>query len=449
MTTAPARVETSTARQALAAAFDATDRSHEPEWLAEARRAGRDHFADRGFPTRKDEDWKYTDLRALEKDAITVATAAPQTIPDAIVGVRLDGATVVTMSNGHVTSVYEETVAGLTVHRLADALENPVLRDAIAHADRPDRHEHALTALNTAHFTDAIVLEIAEGATIEAPIQLIHVASGGDHTDGGRAASFPRVIISAGAGSRATIVESWIGATKDERAFTCAVIDAFVAAGARLDHVVLEDESRHTVHVGVRRADVARDATYSSNVVSFGGEKARNELYVKLAETGAHCDMLGLYDLDGGQHVDNHTVIDHAVGHTTSRELYKGVLDDKSTGVFFGRILVREDAQQISADQTNNNLLLSDEALVNSTPQLEIYADDVQCRHGSTIGQIEGEALYYLRSRGIPLDAARELLTFAFANEILDAIPVRQIRERLALRLTAVPDVSPFPSERS
>src|SRR5690606_39054923 len=183
-----------------------------------------------------------------------------------------------------------------------------------------------------------------------------------------------------------------------------------------------------------------RDATYASNVLTFGGHRVRNGLYVTLAASGAHAELLGLYDLAREQHADNHTVIEHAVAHTTSRELYKGVLDGRSRGTFFGRIVVLPDAQQISSDQQNNNLLLSDEALANSTPQLEIHADDVRCRHGSTIGQIEGDALFYLRTRGIPLAVARELLTYAFANEIVDALPVRDLRERLSHRLTAVPD---------
>ena len=431
MTTAPPKVEESIARRTFAAAFDAADRSNDPAWLTDLRRTCLDRFQATGFPTRKDEDWKYTDLRALEREEFVRSdVAAAESAAD-----RLDGAFVVTMSDGRVAAVDDGAPAGLTVRTSNDALSSEALRRT---ATREGRAKHALTDLNAALFDDALVLEVADGATIDAPIQIVHRTTGAAGER--RSAAFPRIVIEVGANARATVVETWVG--DDARSFTCAVIDVTVGAGSRLDHVAFGDDGAATVHVGVRRAVVGRDATYASNVVTFGGAKVRNGLYVTLAETGAHCDMLGLYDLDGEQHVDNHTMLDHAVPHTTSRELYKGVLDGKSVGVFFGRILVREDAQQISSDQTNNNLLLSDAALANSTPQLEIYADDVQCRHGSTVGQLEGNELYYLRTRGIPEAVARELLTFAFANEIIDALPVAQLRDRLAHRLTTVPGLT-------
>lgn len=437
MTTAPAKVESSAARAAIRRSFQAKDRSGEPAWLATARTDAMARFDERGFPTRKDEDWRSTDLRTLEQrafvpaapdDARARATAAPH---------RLADAAVILLSNGTVVGV-DALPPGVTARRLSE----------VTGADQPlcaaitatDRVTHALTDLNLALFDDALVLEIAEGAALTRPLQLLHVAS---TSGGGDAhAAFPRVVIVAGAKSRATVVETWVGtdaADDTGETFVDAVIDVRVDAEARLDHVVLGDETSRALHVGVHRVSVARDATYASNILTFGGGRVRNGLYVRLAERGAHADLLGLYDLEGEQHADNHTVIDHAVAHTTSRELYKGVLDGKSRGTFFGRIIVRPDAQQISSDQRNNNLLLSDEALANSTPQLEIYADDVQCRHGSTVGQIEGNELFYLRSRGISLATARELLTYAFANEILDELPVDELRERLSLRLTTLP----------
>ncbi|MFG0318679.1 MAG: Fe-S cluster assembly protein SufD, partial [Planctomycetota bacterium JB042] len=390
-------------------------------------------------PTRKDEDWKSTDLRALEQRAFVVAAADADRAVAAAAPHRLAEAAVITVSNGLVVAA-DPLPDGVRLRGLAEATPDGEAGAFARSVSASGRGHHALTDLNTALHPDALLLDVAPGAEVERPVQIVHVASAaGDAPH----AAFPRIVVTAGERSRATLVETWVGADDAAETFVDAVVDARVEAAARLDHVVLADEAARAVLVGVHRAVVARDATYSSNVLTFGGARVRNGLYVTLVEPGAHADLLGLYDLEGEQHADNHTVIDHAVAHTTSRERYKGVLDGRSRGAFFGRIVVRPDAQQISSDQENNNLLLSDDALANSTPQLEIHADDVKCRHGSTVGQIEGDALYYLRTRGIPLATARELLTYAFANEIVDAVPVAELRDRLARRLTTVPDAAP------
>ncbi len=440
MTTAPAKVELSPARTALRRAYDAAERAGEPSWLEAARTAALDRFEEQGFPTRKDEDWKSTDLRALEERAFVPASADADRAVAAAASHRLAEAAVITVSNGRVVAA-DPLPDGVRLRGLAEAAadgEAGALAESVA---RSDRGRHALTDLNTALLADALLLDVAPGAEVERPVQIVHVASAAG--DGAPHAAFPRIVVAAGERSRATLIETWVGADDAAETFVDAVVDVRVDAAARLDHVVLADEAARALLIGVHRASVARDATYASNVLTFGGARVRNGLYVTLLEPGAHADLLGLYDLEGEQHADNHTVIDHAVAHTTSRERYKGVLDGRSRGTFFGRIVVRPDAQQISSDQENNNLLLSDDALANSTPQLEIHADDVKCRHGSTVGQIEGDSLYYLRTRGIPLATARELLTYAFANEIVDAVPVAELRDRLARRLTTVPDAAP------
>ncbi len=281
--------------------------------------------------------------------------------------------------------------------------------------------DNAFAALNTALFDEAVVVEIERGAHVAEPI-VLHFG-GEPHAD--PEASFPRVLVLARAGSQASVVETYSGA---DRRLSVAVTEIVLEEGAILEHTKLQTEGEETFHLQTLAARLSRDSRFTSYNVALGSTLARTDLHVTLAGRGAECHLYGLYVGKDRQHLDNHTVIDHAEPHCLSREVYKGILDDASRGVFHGKIIVRPDAQKTDAIQTNKNLILSREALVNSTPALEILADDVKCKHGSTTGQLDDKALFYLRSRGIGEAEARALLTYAFAAEVAERIPAASVR---------------------
>jgi Fe-S cluster assembly protein SufD len=294
----------------------------------------------------------------------------------------------------------------------------------------------SFTALNTAVFEDGALIEVARGAVVRDPIHLLFVS-----TEGARASvSHPRSLILLGQNSQATVVESYVGESapltpalsRREREgapyFTNAVTEIALSEGSILDHYKLERESGQAYHVHALEVRQERSTQLTQHNLALGGQLARTDVNVLLDGPGADCVLNGLFVGRGAQHLDNHTVIDHAKPHGTSRELYKGILDGKARGVFHGKIIVRPNAQKTDAMQTNKNLLLSREALVNSTPALEIFADDVKCKHGSTIGQLDPTALFYLRSRGIGEEQARDLLTYAFAADVAGRIRIPAIR---------------------
>jgi Fe-S cluster assembly protein SufD len=290
--------------------------------------------------------------------------------------------------------------------------------------------KHAFTALNTAFVEDGALLHIARGALVEQPVLLLFVTAAG-----GRAVvSHPRVLVLAERESQASVIELY-ASLGDSPHFTNAVTEAAVEEGAILEHYRIQMEAPSAYHVATAQFHQERSSTMLSHNVSFGGSIARNDITAVLDGEGAECTLNGLYLAGGNQHVDNHTTLDHARPHCASREYYKGILDGKSTGVFNGKIIVREDAQKTDAIQSNKNLLLSADAVVNTKPQLEIWADDVRCTHGATVGQLDLEAIFYLRSRGISREAARELLTYAFAADVLGRMKVKAVRERLEKEL--------------
>jgi len=240
----------------------------------------------------------------------------------------------------------------------------------------------------------------------------------------------PRVLVLVGAQAQCTIVEQYRGVAKEAAYFTNAVTEVVTGEGAVVDHYKIQREHASAFHVASMQVTLGRSANFSSHSISLGGALVRNDVGAVL-ETGSHATLNGLYIVNGTQHVDNHTVIDHAKPNATSHELYKGILDGKSMAVFNGRIIVRKDAQKTDSKQTNKNLVLSDEATIDTKPELQIHADDVRCTHGATIGQIDEEALFYLRSRAIGRREARSLLTYAFAQDIVDRVKVKPLAESL------------------
>ena len=402
--------------------------------LRKLRQAAIDRFAAHGFPTPDDEEWRFTPLAALTR--VPFAPAAPANVApadidraafDAGPGSRL------VFVNGYFVPYLSSLQAlppGAVVASLAEALTrhfDEVEPHLARHADAED---NPFVALNTAFLRDGAFVSLPRGAAVEGPIHLVFVSAGG----GAPAVCHPRNLIVAGAHAQATVVESYVGLGGDV-AFTNAVTEIVADEAAALDHYKVQRESRAAFHVATQQVRQGRASNFRSHAVTLGGRLARNDVNAYLGGEGCECTLNGLYLADGERLVDNHTRIDHATPRCASHELYKGVLDGKAHGVFNGKIYVHQDAQKTDAKQTNQTLLLSSDAVINTKPQLEIFADDVKCTHGATVGQLDAEALFYLRSRGIPRDEARALLTFAFANDIVSRINVAPLRDALEARL--------------
>jgi Fe-S cluster assembly protein SufD len=389
----------------------------DPAWLAGRRRAGLEQFAAAGFPTRRDEDWKYTDLKLVARRSFAAGGAPTLPVPE-IDG--LDCPALVFVNGRHVET--RGLPDGAVVQPLSRALAagHPACEALLGRIADPQRHRFA--ALATALFADGLLLDLADGMVLEAPLRLVFLAGG----DNEPALACPRVLVRAGAGSRATIIEHY-GAGRGE-ALSLAVTELAVGPGAQLEHYRLQDESGEAFHLGVLAARLGRDASLVSHNLSIGARIARLDLDVQLAGPGARVEMNGLYVVRDRQHADSHTRVDHAVPRTTSDELYRGVLAGKSRAVFNGKAIVHPGAAGTDARQANANLLLSPEAEVDTKPELEIYADDVKCAHGATTGQLDTAALFYLRSRGIDEETAKILLTFAFADTVLARMPLAALR---------------------
>lgn len=415
--------------RSLADAFRERRSPRDPEWLVEIRRDAMERLTEIGFPTTRQEEWKYTNVAPILKTAFV---AAPEEGPRRVEEPR-EGTQLVFVNGRHAPDLSSAPRDGAQVGSLRQLLATePEL--ARPHLAKIAREGNAFAAANAAFLEDGAFVRIPKGAAVPEPIQLVFLSE----PVFGPTLSHIRNLIVAEPGSQASVVETYIG-TAGELYFTNAVTEVALGDGAILDHYKLERESTSAYHVATMEVLQQRDSRLASHSMTFGGALVRNDLNVRLAAEGADCTLNGLFVGSGNQHLDNHTLIDHAKPHGTSRELYKGIMDGKSRGVFHGKIIVRPDAQKTDAMQTNKNLLLSKEALVNSTPALEIFADDVKCRHGSTIGQLDAGALFYLRSRGIGEREARDLLVYAFASDVSSRIRIAPLRalveEHLGLRL--------------
>lgn len=421
-----------------------------PAWLKRLRSEAAEAFAELGFPTVHQEDWKYTNVAPLARIAFACAQAPAD---EAALGqirrhVFFDlGCPRLVFVNGRYApglSRLEGLPRGAEVSSLAGtfAASPAALEEHLArHLEFKDR---AFVALNTAFIEDGAFVSVAKGVAVEQPIHLLYVSTPGAQP----AVSHPRNLILAAQESQVTLVEGYVsldgapsggsetGAT-DVPYFTNAVTEIVAGENSRVNYVKVQQESAPAFHLASIRARLARNANFASHSVVLGGQLAREELGAVLDGEGAEARLNGLYVSTGRQLVDNHTTLDHARPHGSSRELYKGVLDGKSTGVFNGKIMVRPDAQKTDSKQSNKNLLLSEEATINTKPQLEIFADDVKCTHGATVGQMDPEAVFYLRSRGIGEQVARNLLIVAFANDVIEKIPHGRLCERLKKAISA------------
>ena len=324
-------------------------------------------------------------------------------------------------ANGHLLSRPESLPAGLEVGGFAD--------DPVAVEKHLGKYaafdQNAFVALNTALTQDGALVRVARGAVIAEPIEIFYLTTAAKEP----VAIHPRALILVGPNAQCTIVERYRGVGEGVY-FTNAVTEIVVGESAVVDHYKVQQETHSAYHVATLQASVGRSAVFGSHSISLGGALVRHDANAVLSE-GSDGTLNGLYIVNGTQHVDNHTIIDHTQPHATSHEVYKGIIDGKSHAVFNGKIFVRKDAQKTDSKQTNKNLVLSDDAVIDTKPELQILADDVRCTHGATIGQLDAEALFYLQSRGIGKQEAKSLLTFAFAQDVVDRIKVQSLRDSL------------------
>ncbi|HEX7897199.1 MAG TPA: Fe-S cluster assembly protein SufD [Planctomycetota bacterium] len=394
----------------------------------ELRRRAITRFADLGFPTGREEAWRFTDLSALAETAFRPAGGTANPAQFAALAKGPLKACQVAFVDGRYAPQFSslDLPPGVRVTTLATVLQEDPKRaepylGGLAPADR-----NPFTALNTAFMTDGAFVHVSRDVKAERPIHVLFLSS----FHGDPYVTYPRLLVVLEEGASAVVAESHLGPAGGTY-FTNAAAEVYLAPGASLELCKVQRESREAFHVASMEARIGRDASFVHHSISFGAKIARNDFGAVLADEGAEVELNGLFEVGGQQLADHHTSIDHAAPRTSSRELYKGILDGRGRGVFDGRILVRPRAQKTNANQSSKNLLLSNEAVVHTKPQLEILANDVKCKHGATIGQLDRDKLFYMRSRGLGLEEARRLLIHAFASEIIDHVKIDAVRAQV------------------
>jgi len=401
----------------------------EPSWLSLVRREAFERFLDRGFPTTNDEDWRFTNVAPLASMEFSLDAGTGREHGSSLLRSHLGDdwkRHEIVFVNGRFSpelSAIGTLPPGVVVESLASALEShPEEVEAVLSLN-PGEGATVFSDLNRAFLADGAFVLVPEGVVVERPIHIVHVSSAERP-----AVSHPHHIVLVERGAEVRLVESYLG-DDGPSYFTNAAAEIVAGSGAKVDHYRIQREGESTFHIGSQRLLQAEGAALQNYSLSLGARLSRIDIHSLLDGEGADLTLNGLYVVKGTQHVDHHTIIDHKKPHGTSRELYKGVLDDAASGVFNGRIIVRPGAQKTNAQQTNKNLLLSEEALVNTNPQLEIEADDVKCAHGATIGQLDKDALFYLRSRGIGREEATSILTRGFIADLSERIRLAPVRD--------------------
>lgn len=396
-------------------------------WLQQLRDKARAQFERHGLPAKKVEDWKYTSLWSLSQEGFShdanavsldkTELAHVAALEDAYRFVIVDGRFSAELSE------LEDLEDGLSIKPLAEGLDNAqsMLGEQI------DLEKPGLNAINTMLMHDGLVLQVQAGKTISKPVELLVIST----AENQKLASHLRNLIQVEADAEVTLLEHYVSLA-DTEGFTDVVTEVKLDEKATLNHFKLQHESLAHYHIATLASKQAAGSNWHTNNISLGGKLARNDIHSQLLGEEAHVTMDGLYLVTGEQHVDNHTRIDHAVPNTTSDEVYKGVLDGNSHAVFNGKVNVHKDAQKTDSSQSNKNLLLSRSCEIDTKPELEIYADDVKCAHGSTVGQIDEQQLFFLRARGLDETAARSLLTYAFAVDVLQRIKSAPMRQALS-----------------
>lgn len=420
----------------------------QPSWLLPLRQAGMARFAELGFPTLQQEDWRFTSLAPLAKlpfkpvlaaDASGITVEAVRSLTfgklPALRRVFVDGHFVPELSTP------EPAPEGAVITSLAAALSAgsaPVPQHLGRHADAS---KQPFTALNNAFFQDGGFIHLGPGVVVGIPIHLLFISTAKESG----ATTHPRNLIVAEPGSRATVLETYVSLGPAAH-FTNGVTEVVAGEHSRLEHCKFQEESLAAFHLAALHADLGRGATVVSHSIVTGAKLSRHNIRLRLAGESAECILNGLYVTRADQLADHHMVVEHVEPHCNSHEYYNGILDGRSKGVFHGRIYVHQAAQKTDAKQTNKNLLLSEDATIDTKPQLEIYADDVKCTHGATVGQLNEDSIFYLRARGLGVQTARRMLIHAFAGEIIERIQHEGAREELDRliwdRLEANPHVS-------
>jgi Fe-S cluster assembly protein SufD len=392
------------------------------QWLQPIRDRAFQAFSQAGFPTVRDEEWKYTNLADVEARSAAYLNAGLAAADMTAAKSLLDA---LPLDPGHYTLVFANgqfradlsnlpaNEAGLSIETLgsADAKSGQRIGDCLGRIANIERFQ--LAALNTAFLVDGLVVRVSGGCEVSRPIHVIFIS------DGNPVSVQPRILLTLGEQSRAMLIEHYAGCGAG---LTNALTEVHCATAAHLKYIKLQEEGAESYHLAAQHFRLDRDSRLDTVHVDLGARLARNDLTVRLAGPGASANLHGLFVVDGKRHIDNHTRLDHLAGETTSRESYRGILSDHGHGVFNGKIIVHPGADQSDAQLSNRNLLLSTKAEIDTKPELEIYTDEVKCGHGTTTGRLDDEALFYLRTRGVPAVQARRMLVTAFAKDIIDQI---------------------------
>lgn len=419
------------------AQHDRPDNRHNIPWLFEQQSRAIESFREKGFPTTRLEDWKYTDVKPILKREFTLPEETPVDIdhilPESARPAGLECHELVFVNGRPVSGNLEndDLPAGVIIKPLQQAIDenDGLVRQHLNRYAGTDKN--GFSALNTAYIRNGAAVFIPENTILRKPLHLLYLSDRQEKPF----ASNPRNLLVLEKNAQAAVIETYIG-TEEAEYLTNTVTEIRLSGGASLEHYKLQRESMNGFHIGNTQVHQQADSHFTSHSVSLGGKLARNDIDVRLLERGAEVTLNGLYIAGKSQHIDNHTRVDHLSPHTGSTETYRGVLSGRSRGVFNGKVVVHKGAFKTNAHQSNANLLLSDSAEVDTKPELEIYADDVKCTHGATIGQLDKNMLFYLRSRAIPEDLARSLLTFAFAGDVIRRIrldPIRRLLEYTVL----------------
>ncbi|MCK9396276.1 MAG: Fe-S cluster assembly protein SufD [Methylobacter sp.] len=415
-------------------------------WLQALRAKALEQFSAQGFPSPREEEWRYTNVSGIEKKlfAPSMDVTAGDVDAEWLKSYQPQDAWVLVLVDGHFSaelSVLDGLPETVSVMGMADALAKQPDKVEKYLGKAADQSEHSFIAFNTAWFTDGLFVHVPAKQVLDRPIQLLHIVTGAD------VMATTRNIIIVDEMAEAKVIETFISrdgvyaASQSETGaansyLTAAVTEVFVGQNADLTLYKMQSESEKAYHFGGSYITQARDARFTHHNFAFGGLLARSDIHVDL-DHASECELNGLYLGVKRQHIDNHTRINHLKPYAISRELYKGVLDDRARGVFQGRVIVAVDAQKTDSQMNNRNLLLSDDAEADTKPQLEIYADDVKCGHGVTVGQLDEKSVFYLQSRCVDEETARNMLTFAFANEMVDKVKIKSLHDMVLEQVLA------------
>ena len=407
-------------------------------WMTAIRETALSSFERQGVQTARTEDWRNTNLAPLKKVSFSPVETGPGEVDiSSASDITFAGGSSAQLVfvNGRYSELHSrlgELPEGVKVCTLAQAVSSDAAQVERHLAQYVAYEAHPFAALNTAFMEDGAYISVPESTVVESPIQLLFFTTGGEDP----IVTHPRNLIVVGRNSQVRIIETYASAA-DRVYLTNAVTEIVVGPDAIVDHYKIQRESENAFHLHTVEAHQERSSNFSNHAVSLGGALARNDINCNLDGERIECTLNGLYLPRGTQHMDTHTRLDHAKPHCNSHESYKGILDDKASGVFNGKILVRQDAQKTDAVQSNHSLLLTDDAKINTRPQLEIFADDVRCTHGATIGELDEDGIFYMRTRGIDHEKARALMISAFATEVVDRMPFEPVRERIQQLIAA------------